>query len=49
LERETWVVADLEPELIQRPADESLWRHVLGGLDPQWRLLAGEPDDPGMN
>lgn len=49
LERDTWVVADLEPEVIQRPADESLWRHVLGGLDPQWRLLAGEPDDPGMN
>lgn len=49
LERDTWVVAELEPELIQRPADETLWRHVLSGLDPQWRLLAGEPDDPGVN
>lgn len=49
LERDTWVVAELEPELIKRPADESLWRHVLGGIDPQWRLLAGEPDDPGVN
>jgi putative transcriptional regulator len=49
LKRDTWVVADLEPEIIRQPADESLWRKVLGNLDPQWRLLACEPDDPGLN
>lgn len=49
LERDTWVVAELETEILHRPADESLWRHVLGGLDARWRLLAGEPEDPGVN
>ncbi len=49
LKRDTWVVADLEPEIIRQPADESLWRKILAGLDPQWRLLAGEPDDPELN
>ena len=49
LERDTWVVADLEPEIVRHRPDESLWRSVLGGLDPRWRLLASEPDDPGLN
>lgn len=49
LERETWVVADLEPEIIHHRPDETLWRRALGELDPQWRLLAGEPDDPERN
>ena len=49
LERDTWVVAELETDVIQFPADESLWRRVLGGLDAQWRLLADEPDEPGRN
>lgn len=49
LERDTWVVADLVPDLLTHTPDDKLWRHVLGGLDPQWKLLAGEPDDPGLN
>jgi putative transcriptional regulator len=49
LERETWVVADLVPDLLTQKPDETLWRRVLGGLDPEWKLLAGEPDDPGLN
>lgn len=49
LERDTWVVAGLEPSVIRMKPDESLWRGVLGSLDPQWRLLAGEPDDPQVN
>ena len=49
LARDTWVVADLEPELIRHRPDESLWRRVLSELAPQWRLLAGEPDDPTLN
>lgn len=49
LKRDTWVVADLEPEIIQGRPDESLWRRALSELDPQWRLLAGEPDEPGLN
>lgn len=49
LERETWVVADLVPDLLTQKPDETLWRRVLGDLDPEWKLLAGEPDDPGRN
>lgn len=49
LERDTWVVADLEPEIIRQRPDETLWRKALSELDPQWRLLAGEPDDPERN
>jgi putative transcriptional regulator len=49
LERDTWVVSDLVPDLLTHTPDESLWRHVLGGLNPQWKLLAGEPDDPSLN
>lgn len=49
LERDTWVVADLEPEVVKHRPDESLWRRILGNLDPRWRLLASEPDDPGLN
>jgi putative transcriptional regulator len=49
LERDTWVVADLEPEVVKHRPDESLWRSVLSNLDPRWRLLAGEPDNPGLN
>ncbi|MEN9842133.1 MAG: hypothetical protein RL376_1933 [Verrucomicrobiota bacterium] len=49
LERDTWVIAELETDVIEFPADETLWRRVLGGIDAQWRLLADEPDEPGRN
>lgn len=49
LEGDTWVVAELDPELIEQRPDEGLWRKALSEIDPQWRLLAGEPDDPGRN
>lgn len=49
LERDTWVVAELEPDMMRRSPDEKMWRDLLGRLDPQWRLLAGEPDDPTLN
>jgi putative transcriptional regulator len=49
LERDTWVVSALAPGLIQQAPDEQLWRRALSELDPQWRLLAGEPDEPERN
>ena len=49
LERDTWVVAELEPDMMRHAPDEKMWRDLLGRLDPQWRLLAGEPDDPTLN
>ena len=49
LSRDTWVTAELDPDAIFYPADESFWRRVLGELNPLWRLLASEPDDPSVN
>jgi putative transcriptional regulator len=49
LERNTWVVSSVSSELLALPADESLWRGLLGGIDAEWRLLANEPDDPSVN
>ena len=49
LERDTWVATDLAPEMVKYRPDESFWRRVLSGLDPRWRLLACEPDDPELN
>lgn len=49
LARDTWVVAQLEPSIVSHEPDETLWRSVLGGINPRWRLLAGEPDEPERN
>ena len=36
-------------DLLTHPQDDSLWREVLGREGAEWRLLAGEPDDPELN
>lgn len=45
----TWVVADVPEDLLSHAQDESLWRTVLSREGAEWRLLAGEPDDPELN
>lgn len=45
----TWVVADVPEDLLTHAQDDSLWREVLGREGAEWRLLAGEPDDPELN
>jgi putative transcriptional regulator len=45
----TWVVTPVNAELIDREEGQGLWRAILGGLSPEWKLLAGEPEDPGVN
>lgn len=45
----TWVVADVPEDLLTHAQDESLWRTVLGREGAEWRLLADEPEDPGLN
>lgn len=45
----TWVVADVPEDLLTHAQDESLWREVLGREGAEWRLLAGEPDEPELN
>jgi len=45
----TWVVVDVPEDLLTHSQDETLWRTVLGREGAEWRLLAGEPDDPAAN
>lgn len=49
LEQDTWVVTPMSTDLIELDPDEHLWRGLLGALDPQWRLLVDEPEDPSVN
>ena len=45
----TWVVTPVNAELIDREEGQGLWRAILACLSPEWKLLAGEPDDPALN
>ena len=45
----TWIVAEVPEDLLTHSQDESLWRTVLGREGAEWRLLADEPEDPGLN
>ena len=45
----TWIVADVPEDLLSHSQDDSLWRTVLGREGAEWRLLADEPEDPGVN
>jgi len=49
LEQEAWVVIPLGAGLLDFRPDEGLWRGLLVGLDPEWRLHADEPEDPSRN
>ncbi len=49
LKQDTWVVASVPGDLMSHPQDDGLWRAVLGGISLDWRLLADEPEDTGLN
>ena len=49
LKHHTWVVTEMPFDLFDLPEDRRLWREVLGRQGDDWRLLAGEPDDPAAN
>ncbi len=49
LRHHTWVVTPVSPDLLDKAEGQGLWRTILGGLSPEWKLLAGEPEDPGTN
>lgn len=49
LRHNTWVVAPIGAEWLEPVADAGLWRAVLGSLGSEWKLLAGEPEEPGRN
>jgi putative transcriptional regulator len=49
LKQNTWVVTPVNPGLVEREEGPGLWRTILSGLSPEWKLMANEPDDPEMN
>jgi putative transcriptional regulator len=49
MQHRTWIVADVPEDLLTQVQDDSLWRTVLGRAGPEWRLLAGEPENPEQN
>ncbi len=49
LSNNAWVVSPMMPDLLDQPPTVNLWRQVLGGISPEWKLLVGEPDDPSFN
>jgi putative transcriptional regulator len=49
MKQQTWIVADVPEDLLTHSQDDSLWRTVLSREGAEWRLLAGEPDNPELN
>jgi len=49
LKRQSWIVTDAPPDLFTQQTDQALWRLFLGREGALWRILADEPDDPGVN
>ncbi|WP_438482823.1 YqgE/AlgH family protein [Oleiharenicola lentus] len=49
LKRDTWFVATIEGDQLDKDDGVGLWRTLLGGMDPELKLLAEEPDDPTLN
>jgi putative transcriptional regulator len=49
LQHNTWVVTPVNPDLMDQKDGHDLWRAILAGLSPEWKLLAGEPEDLSGN
>jgi putative transcriptional regulator len=49
LKHQSWVRAEAPKDLFALPGEANLWRDVLGREGSEWRLLADEPEEPGMN
>jgi putative transcriptional regulator len=49
MKQNTWVVANVPEDLLSQPQNDVLWQVVLSREGDEWRLPAGEPDDPEQN
>ena len=45
----SWIVTDLQPELVMSGFDPVLWNEILQGMEGKYRLWAGYPENPGLN
>lgn len=49
LKQRTWAVSPIPHNMMEFEQDERMWRGLLGDLNHEWRLLADEPENPGLN
>ena len=49
MQQSTWLVSPVPAELLGRLDGVGLWKRIVGGLSPEWRMLADEPEDPSKN
>ena len=49
LKHDTWLVTTVEGEILGKSDGVGLWRQILGSIDPDLKLQAGEPEDPTVN
>lgn len=49
MKHDTWIATPVEGGLLDRIDGITLWRRMLGAINPELRLLANEPDDPTVN
>lgn len=49
MKHRTWFVAPVDSDVLGRCDGPDLWRLILGGMDPELKLLADEPEDPELN
>jgi putative transcriptional regulator len=45
----TWVITPVSPDILDLQEGQALWRSILGGLSPEWKLMADEPENPANN
>lgn len=45
----SWLITELEPDLIMSDPDENIWKDILQKLGKKYSMWAGFPENPGMN
>ncbi len=49
MKQDTWLVSPVPAELLGRLDGLDLWKRIVGGLGPEWRVIVDEPEDPSQN
>ncbi len=49
LKQKAWIVQASSRDVLDVNACDSMWREIVGGLGPYFKLIAAAPDDPSLN
>ena len=49
MKQSTWLVSPVPAELLGKLEGVDLWKRIVGGLSPEWRVIAEAPEDPSQN